>query len=178
MLTTKTLMEKPPFVPRSNVLSTRPAMPGRRNEKNIRNDKDMVRLLLNKGADHHVKDKNGVSPWEIARLRASVKIQQELFNHRSLQEGPSIKPAMRKPAWKKPSPPTSKNMLKACKESSASLMEFYLAEDKEKRVTEPTSVYELLYGKGPGAILDDARVAAVKDPLMFNWYHLSENNVR
>jgi len=133
---------------------------------------EMVRFLLDKGADINAKDNGGNSAQNLAANRESVRL---LFIHRDLLIGPPSNPV--RPQLKKPKEPQSREAIMACRGFLATLAEFYTLDGKEKRFLERPTVYEVLYQGGPRDILDDTRDPKVKEKPECCWYHLPANNV-
>jgi ankyrin repeat protein len=147
---------------------------------------DMVKLLLQHGADIGIRGKDGRSAQQVAEEQGMRELAA-LLQSGLLLEGPDItqqdkgkRPqGMPPPLVPRALPPPRHNAAKmaACRCFEATMVEFY-TEGREQRYQQSAPVYEVLYGKGPKAILDAGRPVTVagKTP-KFTWYHLPANNV-
>ncbi|KAK4033969.1 ankyrin repeat-containing domain protein [Parachaetomium inaequale] len=149
-------------------------------------DAELVKLLLQHGADVGIPGKDGRSAQQVADEQKE-KAFAALLRSGLLLEGPEIKkegggklPEAPRLVVPRALPPPRHNPAKmaACRAFEATLMEFY-TDGREQRYQQSAPVYDLLYGKGPQAILDAERPGSVagKTP-KFTWYHLPANNVR
>lgn len=134
---------------------------------------DVIRLLLEKGAEVEALDNDSKSAWDHTTNVWVLNLRK----HRALIRGPS-KPAP--PRLEEPKPPRSRDEKTACENFVATIAEFYYIGEEEQRIIERPSIHELLYtkGKGPEAILEDARDPKVKEKPKCRWYHIPANNVR
>jgi ankyrin repeat protein len=147
---------------------------------------DMVKLLLQHGADIGIRGKDGRSAEQVAEEQGMRELAA-LLRAGLLLEGPDITEqdkgkrtqAMPPPLVPRALPPPRHNPAKmaACRCFEATMVEFY-TEGREQRYQQSAPVYEVLYGKGPKAILDAGRPVTVagKTP-KFTWYHLPATNV-
>lgn len=133
--------------------------------------KDIVLLLLQKGAD--------IS--ESARRLAKSKRDQnpeinQLLHNRPLIEGPSESfYENTKRDLPEAIPPGG---IGPCKSFHATIAEFYYYDNKEHRVLEQPSVYEVIKSKGPDLILEHTRPKGLNNRPICKWYHIPTNNVR
>jgi ankyrin repeat protein len=150
-------------------------------------DAELVKLLLQHGADVRIPGKDGRSAQQVADEQKEKEFAA-LLRSGLLLEGPEIKkeggegklPETPRLVIPRALPPPRHNSAKmaACRAFEATVMEFY-TDDREQRYQQSAPVYDLLYGKGPQAILDAERPESVAgETPKFTWYHLPANNVR
>ncbi|KAH6621147.1 hypothetical protein B0J18DRAFT_431690 [Chaetomium sp. MPI-SDFR-AT-0129] len=146
-------------------------------------DPEVVKLLLQHGAEKDAPGKDGRSARQVADEQNLGEVRA-LLRDGLLLEGPAIgqeKEKSRAPPVVVPRafPPPRDNRAKmaACRTFQATIVEFY-SEDREQRYQQSASIYDLLYKKGPEAILKAGRPESVtgKTPT-FTWYHLPANNM-
>lgn len=135
---------------------------------------NVVELLLEKGADAKALDKTGRSAADLANDSQNKELKL-LLAKPPLVEGPS---QSMKPKWEKPKPPGNSNAVSVCKKFRATLTEFFLIGETEKRnIEKHASVYEVLYDQGPESILNDVRQPTVEEKRTCRWFHIPSNNV-
>ena len=144
-----------------------------------RGDVDFVEYLLEHGANKKTKLDDGQTAEDFAKNNAAITI---LLRSDQLLQGPSItKPAPTNPERRftyVPSLPADQiNKQRACRGFEATIVDFFLG-DSEQRIQVTESVYEVLYGKGPEAIMYSATGSKMGNQKpQFRWYHLPANNV-
>jgi hypothetical protein len=83
------------------------------------------------------------------------------------------------PEFAAPLPPPDQHeaRMATCRGIQATIMDFFIG-TSEQRIQVSASVYDLIYGSGPHAIMDAARGHQLSDmEPSFRWYHLPANNV-
>lgn len=76
-----------------------------------------------------------------------------------------------------PPPDQQEARMATCRGLQATIMDFFVGAS-EQRIQVNASVYDLIYGSGPHAIMDAARGYHLTDmEPSFRWYHLPANNV-
>lgn len=67
---------------------------------------------------------------------------------------------------------------KACDDHHISMLQFYVGGNQEQRLLVQASVHEVLYGKGPSVLCENAREAVqVAEKADFTWFHIPANNL-
>lgn len=143
---------------------------------------DLVRFLLRHGADKKLLENEGILE-SLADGDELDRNMLKVLQTAQLVQGPSINTS-HKGAESRfihvPSLPATEDQfhrLSSCRGFEATIVDFFVG-DREERVQVSASVFDILYGIGPEAILGQA-----KDPKMlrpkpnFRWYHLPANNV-
>jgi hypothetical protein len=135
--------------------------------------KNLIKLLLEKGADIESTDDSDKTAWDWA---GNQKWLLDLKNHRALLEGAS-KTLMAD--LKEPTAPSTKGARTACQGFMATIMELYYNDEGERYLIERASIEELIYNpnSGPDIILDHARDPQVEETPSCRWYHIPANNV-
>jgi hypothetical protein len=143
---------------------------------------DLVEFLLRHGANKKLLEEEGI----LERLASEDDIDQELLKilqKAQLVQGPFInssKKALESRFTYVPSLPATEDQvdrINVCRGFEATVVDFFVG-DCEERVQVLASVFDILYGIGPEAIIGMA-----KDPKIlrtkpdFRWYHLPANNV-
>ncbi|KAK4122890.1 ankyrin [Parathielavia appendiculata] len=145
---------------------------------------DMAKLLLQHGANMAIRGKDGRSAQQIAEEQGARELAA-LLSSALLQQGPEItKEKGKRPhdapppivPRALPAPRHNPDKMHACRCWEATMIEFY-TEGREQRYQQSASIYDLLYGKGPKAVLDAKRPGrVVGETAKFTWYHLPANN--
>lgn len=139
--------------------------------------KDIVRLLLQKGADIKAQNLASQSALDLARSTNNQDAEiHVLLSNRPLIEGPSSKSFYGDTERDLPEVIPLEG-IRPCKSFQATIAEFYNNGDKELRVLEQPSVYELIKSKGPDLVLEHARPEGLKATSICKWYHIPANNV-
>lgn len=137
----------------------------------------------NSGADTDLKNPSHHTALDIAIAKNTGT--QELLRSGSMVEGPTIaeknrngkKVAQLVPTHSFKAPRDNPAKMAACRMFTATMIEFYI-EGKERRSPPiSTSIYELLYGKGPRAICKEKFTEKPDESPSFTWYHMPANNV-
>jgi ankyrin repeat protein len=138
-------------------------------------DLKIVELLLQYGANKKILLSNGGKTVE--DLAAGDNAMIDMLNTVPLLEGPAILPSRVNEKLSLPIIEGEANILNACFGFEATIVDFYI-DDRERRIQVSSSVYELLYGRGPKEILSTEQQSKMvgKRP-DFRWYHLPANNV-
>ena len=145
-----------------------------------RGDVDFVEYLLEHGANKKIKLDDGQTAEDFAKDNAAITI---LLRSDQVLQGPSItEPAATNPEHRFsyiPSLPADQiNKRRACHGFEATIVDFFLG-DREQRIQVTESIHEVLYGKGPEAIMHSATGSKMGNQRpQFRWYHLPANNVR
>ena len=153
----------------------------------MKKEPDIIRLLLQKNAEIKAQNNKGQSAVDLAEQGQGQgegdafldkgRAVLDLLKNRPLVEGPTCKPAQRGTTLFE-QPPPLEGMREACEAFQVTIAEFFFDGEKERRVLEQPSVYELIYGGGPDIILDQAREKGIDEKPVCRWYHLPANNVR
>lgn len=142
----------------------------------------LTELLLRHGANKEIRLPDGKSVTDFAEDNPAIKLALDIDQ---VLQGPAIVTPKRGPETQlgpvRSLPPPSDDevdKLNACHGFQATVVQFFVGE-REQRIQLSTSIYELLYGKGPTALLNSAREGKIasQEP-SFTWYHLPANNVR
>ncbi len=146
----------------------------------LNGDIEIIRLLLQHGADISIRGKDGRSAQQVAEER-DVGELAALLHSGFLLEGPAIKKEKSKQREPQsgilPAPRRNSEKM-ACRIFEATMVEFYIG-DREQRHQASAPVFNVLYGEGPESILASGRPKSVAERRpSFTWYHLPANNVR
>ncbi|RYO80935.1 hypothetical protein DL766_007498 [Monosporascus sp. MC13-8B] len=178
----------PPLPPPPVTLAPQPGQPKEDRERPLHRavmngNIEIVKLLLQHGADIGIRGKDGRSAQQVADEQNVAELAA-LLRSGLLLEGPAIKneeakqrdlPSVDSQAL--PPPRGNPAKMAACKAFEATIIEFY-TEDREQRYQQSAPIYELLYGKGPQGILGAERPESVAGKTAnFTWYHLPANNM-
>lgn len=147
---------------------------------------DMVQLLLRHGA---VRRRNPGQGGDVRRVPMNRTYSPEdadiarLLQSSHLLQGP---PISRKSTWdtrsqqaivaRHPTPLDDWAKMTACYAFTATVVDFFI-KDKERRIEESVTVYDLLYGRGGDRIMREAQAGQTEAKRSFRWYHLPANNV-
>jgi ankyrin repeat protein len=144
---------------------------------------DLVEMLLQYGASKKTRLPDGRNVEDLAsgdnemRDRLLLVLQEDQVLRGPSIAGPNL--ASERPyAYIRPPPADRTDKLNACDGFKCTIVDFFLG-DREQRIQVSPTIYEVLYGKGPSAIMDAAR--GTKMPgrgRAFRWYHFPANNVR
>ena len=147
---------------------------------NERNNVEVVKLLLNRGARPKEKEKGALSNLSGAS-REEIRVL--------LENPPFIQGAREdsnKKVWQTPIAPKSALAQAACHSSRAVVAEIFEIGGQEKFILEDPTIDELLYKIGPEKILKDVYNRAMDKKLKdegdtgmskCRWYHIPANNV-
>jgi hypothetical protein len=137
-------------------------------------DVEVVRVLLEAGAQICVPDCEHITPWDQAKMTAPKRVLR-LLRKSPLVEGPSaIKGTVRRAR------PLSSWEREVCDTYQMTATEIYLDSRKltERRLPRNFSISDAIYGKKTlTAMLDDSRDGPIEDELVCRWYHLPANNM-
>jgi ankyrin repeat protein len=175
---------RPP--PRRNDVPASQSHPGRElplHQAVANGDAEVVKLLLQHGADPAIRGKDGRTAQQVADEQ-HLEGLATLLRTGPVLEGPAItsnkgKPREVPPVTPIPHAPPRSNPAKiaACQAFEATIIEFY-TEEREQRYQQSATMYDLLYGKGPEEILRERRDQSLQArQANFTWYHLPANNV-
>jgi hypothetical protein len=147
-----------------------------------RGDEDAVNFLLQNGANKKIRD--GEGHIHLAEDFASEGTRiMDLLQSDPLIQGPSIvdpKPnpkAPKAPFVALSLPADQVDKTHACHGFEGTIIDFFVGET-EQRIQKTVSIYEMLYGKGPEAIMNAAKGKKLEDRKRnLRWYHLPANNV-
>jgi hypothetical protein len=137
-------------------------------------DKEVVRVLLEAGAEIMTPDCDDVTPWDQAKKTAPRKVQK-LLRRRPLVKGPSAAKGAVTPAL-----PHSQAAGDVCDAYHMAATEMYFDRQTqtEKHLPRHFSISDSIYGKTSlQTLLDDTRRKNIKDELVCRWYHLPANNM-
>ncbi|EGC42775.1 ankyrin repeat protein [Histoplasma capsulatum var. duboisii H88] len=141
----------------------------------MHDDLEITEFLLDNGANKYLRDDNGET---VDKLATSDHMLELLRSDRVLH-GPPIERGREKPEihYTVPSLPTEEtDKFNSCQGFQGTIIDFFL-EGTEKRIEKTASVYDMLYGKGPEAIMNSAKKSKMDKQASFRWYHLPANNV-
>ncbi|PGH07632.1 hypothetical protein GX51_01641 [Blastomyces parvus] len=141
----------------------------------IHNNLEITEFLLENGANKYLRDVSGKT---VDNLATSDLMLQLLRSDRVLQ-GPSVEGRKAKPEihYTVPVLPANEtDKLNACKGFESTIIDFFV-EGTEQRIEKTVSVYDMLYGKGPAAIMNSAKEKKMDKQPSFRWYHLPANNM-
>ncbi|EPE36603.1 Ankyrin repeat-containing protein [Glarea lozoyensis ATCC 20868] len=138
----------------------------------------LTKLLLKHGADSKIKLEDGSTLKDFASDKPQIL---SLLDTDYVLQGPSMNtpqaPSQRRFTHVPALPPDQHDKLQACFGFKATIVDFYLG-DRERRIQKSPSMYEVLYGDGPEAIMTKARGNKMKgENPKFRWYHLPANNI-
>lgn len=120
---------------------------------------------------HAAQDDDETIP---APAKTSQLHQGPLITSPKLAQSPPPVPEFAAPF---PPPDQQQARMATCRGLQATIMDFFVGAS-EQRIQVSTSVYDLIYGSGPHAIMDAARGYHLTDmEPSFRWYHLPANNV-
>lgn len=140
-------------------------------------NKDIVLLLLQKGADIKAQNRKRQSAEDLAQSKHyQIPAIKSLLRNRPLIEGPSSKSFYENTKSDLPEV-MPQSEIGPCESFQATIAEFYYYNDKEHRVLEQPSVYEVIKGNGPDSILQQTRPRDIKREPICKWYHIPTNNV-
>ena len=136
-------------------------------------NRDLIELLFQKGADVNAKNKSHESALELAKKSG---VDPSILEGRHLFQGPSedtIDEGIRTPER-----PQSEDAKRACRNFRATLAEFHIVDRKEQFIRAQPTVDEVLYRHGPEEILSAIRRPCMTDTTSrCKWFHLPANNV-
>ncbi|TVY16365.1 Ankyrin repeat domain-containing protein [Lachnellula arida] len=148
----------------------------------VRRKLALVEFLLRQGANKKPLEEEGI----LERLANGDDTDQEILKilqKALLVQGPSIDSSNKKGSESRfthvPSLPATEdqfNRLKACRGFEATIVDFFVG-GCEERVPLSASVFDILYGIGPEAIMGkdkDPKILGTRPS--FRWYHLPANN--
>ncbi len=146
----------------------------------VRNGRpEIVEMLLQKGASKRIRLKDDTTILDAVGGNDAIR---HLLETDILLQGPKIR-AKKKPepqSTLRPLPPPpprdDEDKQMACRGFEATMVEFFLG-DREERIGISAPIYEVLYGKGPKAMLIPAREQMGDVKPNFTWYHVPCNNV-
>jgi hypothetical protein len=149
---------------------------------------DMVRLLLQHGANINIRSAEGMTPGTLAAgegataadilrlLKASHVIRgPRVLAREDLRKGKRRERTQTLVA-KSPAPLDDKKKMIVCHAFKASIIDFHV-DETEQRIEKTVSVYDLLYGRGGEDIMREASRGQIEGKPTFRWYHLPANNV-
>jgi hypothetical protein len=137
-------------------------------------DVEVVRVLLEAGADIMVPDCDHITPKDQARKTAPRRVQN-LLRRRPLTKGPSAAKGAVTYAL-----PHSNSAGDVCDAYQMAATEMYFDSHTltEKHLPRHFSIRDAIYGKKPlQRMLDDTRSRDISDELVCRWYHLPANNM-
>lgn len=109
---------------------------------------------------------------------------QKLLRSGSLVEGPPIAEKNRKGKkvrWVSTqsvkAPRDNMEKMAACRMFTATMIEFYIDGSERRSPPISSSIYELLYDKGPRVIRQEKFTERPDESPSFTWYHMPANNV-
>ena len=138
-------------------------------------NRELIELLFQKGADVNVKNKSHKSALELAEEH---RVDLSILDTRHLFQGPSedtIEDGIQIPEG-----PKSPYATRACLDFRATLAEFHIVDRKEQCIRTQPTVDEFLYNRERewGKILNAIRRTETTDKtLRCKWFHLPANNV-
>jgi ankyrin repeat protein len=147
---------------------------------------DMVQLLLRHGATRRRNPGQGGAVHRVPMNRTYSPEDEDikrLLKSSHLLQGP---PVSRRSTWdtrpqqtivaRHPTPLDDWAKMTACHAFTATVVDFFIKE-KERRIEESVTVYDLLYGRGGDRIMREAQAGQTEAKRSFRWYHLPANNV-
>ncbi|KLJ07588.1 hypothetical protein EMPG_16946 [Blastomyces silverae] len=141
----------------------------------IHDNLDITEFLLENGANKYLRDDNGKTVDNLA----TSDLMLELLRSDRVLQGPSVERRKAKPDihYTVPVLPADEtDKLKACQGFEGTIIDFFV-EGTEQRIEKTVSVYDILYGKGPAAIMEFAKEKKIDKQPSFRWYHLPANNM-
>ncbi|KAL2386345.1 hypothetical protein RJZ90_000741 [Blastomyces dermatitidis] len=141
----------------------------------IHDNVDITEFLLENGANKYLRDDNGKTVDNLA----TSDLMRELLRSDRVLQGPSVERRKAKPEihYTVPVLPADEtDKLKACQGFEGTIIDFFV-EGTEQRIEKTVSVYDILYGKGPAAIMNFAKGKKIDKQPSFRWYHLPANNM-
>ena len=144
----------------------------------FREDMPIIEFLLQNGANRKIRDETGSVVEDYVSEDTPI---MKLLRSDQVLQGPSIsesKPTF-EPRFTLPFLAADQvDKLNACHGFEATIVDFFIGET-EQRIQKTASIWEILYGKGPEAIMKAAAGTKMKGKQQsFRWYHLPANNVR
>ncbi|EPE31753.1 Ankyrin repeat-containing protein [Glarea lozoyensis ATCC 20868] len=137
---------------------------------------EIAELLLQHGANKRMRVNDGRAVEDLA---GGDKAMLSLLQAPPLIQGPTISKNESNFRFAHiPCAPgqEQEDELKACHGFEASIVDFHI-QGREHRVQMTASVYDVLYGRGPEAIMGSTKNAEMTgDQPSFRWYHLPANN--
>lgn len=137
-------------------------------------DIEIVRVLLEAGAETMTPDSDHITPWDQAKMTAPRRVRN-LLRMRPLIKGPSAaKGAVTRAI------PHSRSAGEVCDayQMAATEMYFDSLTLTEKHLPRHFSITDAIYGtKSLQGMLDDTRSRDIRDELVCRWYHLPANNM-
>ncbi|OJD27330.1 hypothetical protein ACJ73_01282 [Blastomyces percursus] len=141
----------------------------------IHDNLDIAEFLLENGANKYLRDGNGKTVDNLA----TSDLMRELLRSDRVLQGPSVekRKAKQEIHYTVPVLPADEtDKLKACQGFEGTIIDFFV-EGTEQRIEKTVSVYDILYGKGPAAIMKFAKEKKIDKQPSFRWYHLPANNM-
>lgn len=148
---------------------------------------DMVKLLLQYGAATNVRSAEGVTLEAAAGqdadtlrvLRSSQVLRgpKVISREEKKEKGKrSLIKTTHTLVARNPAPREDQNKMLACHAFKADIVDFYIGES-EQRIERAVPIYDILYGKGADALMQEAATGQIQEKPTFRWYHLPANNV-
>lgn len=154
-------------------------------------NQDLLKYLLQHGADKTVVSEDGVSAERLAEDDEEIT---KILNQNFLLQGPKIgaKRSVPEPQPMNVRAPEKPREYKlaACEVFQAEVVQFFIGRHEQRSQPVRVSIYELIYGKGPDALFspplmspplaspDSSRASnTARGKPTFTWYHLPANNV-
>jgi hypothetical protein len=137
-------------------------------------DLEIVRVLLEAGAEILTPDCDRITPLDQARMTAPKRVRK-LLRMRPLVQGPSAAKGSVAPAQ-----PHSQSAGEVCDAYQMAATEMYFDGHTltEKHLPRHFSIRDAIYGtKTLQRMLDDTRSNDITDDLVCRWYHLPANNM-
>jgi ankyrin repeat protein len=144
-----------------------------------RGDEDAVNFLLQNGANKKIRDGEGHIHLAEDFASGGTRVMDLLQSDPLIQGPSSVDPKpIPKARFVAPSLPAGQgNKTYACRGFEGTIIDFFIGET-EQRIQKTVSIYEMLYGKGPEAIMNAAKGKELEDRKRdLRWYHLPANNV-
>lgn len=138
-----------------------------------RENRELIELLFQRGADINVKNKSHKSALELAE---QLQVDPSILESRHLFQGPSED--MIEEGIRMPQRPQLPDAIHACLNFRATLAEFHILNRKEQCIRAQPTINEVLYKRGPEEILQAIRRPDMTDTTArCRWIHLPANNV-
>lgn len=133
---------------------------------------DIVNFLLRHGANKKIKLENGQTVLDLAE---GDNAMTQLLESSQLLEGPSITNQTTNPDMRfiyTPSLPADNiDKVYACRGFEATIIDFF-GGDRERRIQVSSPIYDILYGKGPEAIVSSLTPKQTFRLIRYNrWHH-------